>query len=99
MSAQGTQGIPVFILKEGTGRSTGKEAQRNKITAAKVVAETVRSTLGPRGMYKMLVSSIGDVTITNDGATIMKELDLQHPAPKMLVEASKTQHNQVGGGT
>ncbi|OLD77890.1 thermosome subunit [archaeon 13_1_20CM_52_20] len=99
MSAQGTQGVPVLILKEGTGRSTGKEAQRNNITAAKVVAETVRSTLGPRGMDKMLVSSIGDVTITNDGATIMKELDVQHPAAKMLVEVSKTQDNEVGDGT
>ena len=99
MSAQGTQGVPVLILKEGTGRTTGKEAQRNNITAAKVVAETVRSTLGPRGMDKMLVSSIGDVTITNDGATIMKELDVQHPAAKMLVEVSKTQDNEVGDGT
>src|SRR2546428_115997 len=99
MSAQGTQGVPVYILKEGTGRSTGKEAQRNNITAAKVVAETVRSTLGPRGMDKVLVSSIGDVTITNDGATIMKELDVQHPAAKMLVEVSKTQDNEVGDGT
>ena len=99
MSAQGTQGVPVLILKEGTGRSTGKEAQRNNITAAKIVAETVRSTLGPRGMDKMLVSSIGDVTITNDGATIMKELDVQHPAAKMLVEVSKTQDNEVGDGT
>jgi thermosome len=99
MSAQGTQGVPVIILKEGTGRTTGKEAQRNNITAAKVVAETVRSTLGPRGMDKMLVSSIGDVTITNDGATIMKELDVQHPAAKMLVEVSKTQDNEVGDGT
>jgi thermosome len=91
--------VPVIILKEGTGRTTGKEAQRNNITAAKVVAETVRSTLGPRGMDKMLVSSIGDVTITNDGATIMKELDVQHPAAKMLVEVSKTQDNEVGDGT
>lgn len=99
MSAQGSQGVQVLILKEGTGRSTGKEAQRNNITAAKVVAETVRSTLGPRGMDKMLVSSIGDVTITNDGATIMKELDVQHPAAKMLVEVSKTQDNEVGDGT
>jgi thermosome len=99
MSAQGSQGVPVLILKEGTGRSTGKEAQRNNITAAKVVAETVRSTLGPRGMDKMLVSSIGDVTITNDGATILKELDVQHPAAKMLVEVSKTQDNEVGDGT
>ena len=99
MSAQGTQGVPVLILKEGTGRSTGKDAQRNNITAAKIVAETVRTTLGPRGMDKMLVSTIGDVTITNDGATIMKELDVQHPAAKMLVEVSKTQDNEVGDGT
>src|SRR5215510_12015971 len=99
MCAQGTQGVPVLILKEGTGRSTGKDAQRNNITAAKIVAETVRSTLGPRGMDKMLVSTIGDVTITNDGATIMKELDVQHPAAKMLVEVSKTLDNEVGDGT
>jgi archaeal chaperonin len=99
MSAQTAGGVPVLILKEGTGRSTGKEAQRNNITAAKVVAETVKSTLGPRGMDKMLVSTIGDVTITNDGATIMKELDVQHPAAKMLVEVSKTQDNEVGDGT
>src|SRR5256712_6589026 len=99
MSAQGTQGVPVLILKEGTGRSTGKEAQRNNITAAKIVAETVRSTLGPRGMDKMLVSSIGDVPITNDGATIIKQLDVQHHAPKRLVEESKTQNNEVGDGT
>jgi len=99
MSAQTIGGTPVLILKEGTGRSTGKEAQRNNITAAKIIAETVRSTLGPRGMDKMLVSTIGDVTITNDGATIMKELDVQHPAAKMLVEVSKTQDNEVGDGT
>ncbi len=99
MLAQGAGGVPVIILKEGTGRTTGKEAQRNNITAAKIVAETVRTTLGPRGMDKMLVSTIGDVTITNDGATIMKELDVQHPAAKMLVEVSKTQDNEVGDGT
>lgn len=99
MSAQTAGGVPVLILKEGTGRSTGKEAQRNNITAAKIVAETVRTTLGPRGMDKMLVSTIGDVTITNDGATIMKELDVQHPAAKMLVEVSKTQDTEVGDGT
>src|SRR5438128_2319328 len=89
MSAQTIGGTPVLILKEGTGRSTGKEAQRNNITAAKIIAETVRTTLGPRGMDKMLVSTIGDVTITNDGATIMKELDVQHPAAKMLIEVSE----------
>src|SRR5216683_2603976 len=99
MSAQTAGGVPIYILKEGTGRSTGKEAQRNNITAAKIIAETVRTTLGPRGMDKMLVSTIGDVTITNDGATIMKELDVQHPAAKMLVEVSKTQDNEVGDGT
>jgi len=93
------QNIPVVILKEGTQRSTGRDAQRNNILAAKVVAETVKTTLGPRGMDKMLVSTIGDVVITNDGATIMKELDVQHPAAKMLVEVAKTQDNEVGDGT
>ena len=93
------QGVPIVILKEGTQRSTGKDAQRNNILAAKVVAETVKTTLGPRGMDKMLVSTIGDVVITNDGATIMKELDVQHPAAKMLVEVAKTQDNEVGDGT
>lgn len=93
------QGVPVVILKEGTQRSQGRDAQRNNILAAKVVAETVRTTLGPRGMDKMLVSTIGDVVITNDGATIMKELDIQHPAAKMLVEVAKAQDNEVGDGT
>jgi len=91
--------IPVLVLKEGTGRTTGKDAQKNNIMAAKIVGETVKTTLGPRGMDKMLVSSIGDVTITNDGATILKELDVQHPAAKMLVEVAKTQDNEVGDGT
>jgi len=91
--------VPVLILKEGTGRSTGRDAQRNNIMAARIVAETVSSSLGPRGMDKMLVSGIGDVVITNDGATIMKELDVQHPAAKMLVEVAKTQDNEVGDGT
>lgn len=100
MSAIAQQGnIPVLVLKEGTGRTTGRDAQRNNIQAAKIVAETVKTTLGPRGMDKMLVSSIGDVTITNDGATILKELDVQHPAAKMLVEVAKTQDNEVGDGT
>jgi len=88
-----------MILKEGAQRTTGRDAQRNNILAAKVVAETVKTTLGPRGMDKMLVSSIGDAIITNDGATIMKELDVQHPAAKMLVEVAKTQDNEVGDGT
>ena len=94
-----SQNVPVVILKEGTQRSTGRDAQRNNLLAAKIVAETVRTTLGPRGMDKMLVSTIGDVVITNDGATIMKELDVQHPAAKMLVEVAKTQDNEVGDGT
>jgi len=91
--------VPVLILKEGTTRATGREAQKNNIMAAKVISETIKTTLGPRGMDKMLVSSIGDVTITNDGATILKELDVQHPAAKMLVEVAKTQDNEVGDGT
>ena len=86
-------------MKEGTGRSTGREALKNNIMAAKIVAETVKSTLGPCGMDKMLVTSFGDVAITNDGATIMKELDVQHPAAKMLVEVAKAQDNEVGDGT
>ncbi|MDQ1280121.1 MAG: archaeal chaperonin [Thermoproteota archaeon] len=92
-------GQPVLILKEGTSRSRGKEAQRANIMAAKVVAEAVRTSLGPKGMDKMLVDSLGDITITNDGATILKEMDIQHPAAKMIVEVSKTQDNEVGDGT
>src|SRR5712692_9835635 len=91
--------IPILILKEGTSRSRGRNAQRSNITAAKVVAEIVRSTIGPRGMDKMLAQGMGDIVITNDGATIMKELDVQHPAAKMLVEVSKTQDQEVGDGT
>jgi len=91
--------VPVLVLREGTGRTTGREAQKNNIMAAKIVAETVKTTLGPCGMDKMLVTSFGDVAITNDGATIMKELDVQHPAAKMLVEVAKAQDNEVGDGT
>ncbi len=91
--------VPVLILKEGTGRTTGREAQRNNIAAAKIIAELVKTTLGPKGMDKMLVNSFGDVTITNDGATILKEIDVQHPAAKMLVEVAKAQDNEVGDGT
>jgi len=97
--AQAGGTVPILILKEGTGRSTGRDAQRNNIMAARIVAETVSTSLGPRGMDKMLVSGIGDVVITNDGATVMKELDVQHPAAKMLVEVAKTQDNEVGDGT
>src|SRR3989440_4818512 len=92
-------GMPVLILKEGTKESRGKEAQRNNITAAKLIAEIVKTSLGPRGMDKMLVDSLGDVTITNDGATILKEIDVQHPAAKMMVEISKATDNEVGDGT
>ena len=100
MSIQGPRGtLPVVLLKEGSSESKGREAQKNNIAAAKIIAEIVRSSLGPRGMDKMLVDSLGDVTITNDGATILKEIDVQHPAAKMLVEISKTTDNEVGDGT
>jgi archaeal chaperonin len=91
--------MPVLILKEGTKENKGKEAQRNNIAAAKQVADMVKSCLGPRGMDKMLVSSIGDATITNDGATILKEMDVEHPAAKMMVEVAKSVDNEVGDGT
>ncbi|MDQ3872237.1 MAG: TCP-1/cpn60 chaperonin family protein [Thermoproteota archaeon] len=97
MSAQ--QQIPIVLLKEGTTETKGNQAQRNNIIAAKTVAEIVRTSLGPRGMDKMLVDSLGDVTITNDGATILKEIDVQHPAGKMMVEISKATDNEVGDGT
>jgi len=90
---------PVLILKEGTSENKGRDAQRNNIFAAKLIAEIVKSSLGPRGMDKMLVDTLGDVTITNDGATILKEIDVQHPAAKMIVEISKTTDNEVGDGT
>lgn len=92
-------GVPVLILKEGSSRSRGREAQHTNIMAAKIVAETVKSALGPKGMDKMLVDSFGDVTITSDGRTILDEMDIQHPAAKMMVEVSKTQDNEAGDGT
>ncbi|MEM3593127.1 MAG: thermosome subunit beta [Candidatus Jordarchaeaceae archaeon] len=92
-------GVPVLILKEGSERTRGRDAQRTNIMAARVIAEAVRSTLGPRGMDKMLVDSLGDVTITNDGAAILDEIDVQHPAAKMLVGVAKTQDDEVGDGT
>jgi archaeal chaperonin len=92
-------GVPVLILKEGATQTKGRDAQKNNITAAKLIAEVVASSLGPRGMDKMLVDSLGDVTITNDGATILKEVDVQHPAAKMMVEISKATDNEVGDGT
>nr|WP_235584916.1 thermosome subunit beta [Candidatus Methanomethylophilus sp. 1R26] len=90
---------PVLILREGTKRDKGKDAQFNNITAARTISDAVRSSLGPRGMDKMLVDSVGDVVITNDGVTILKEMDVQHPAAKMLVEVAKTQDQEVGDGT
>ncbi len=92
-------GQPVLILREGTSRSVGREAQRSNIQAVRIVAECVRSSLGPKGMDKMLVASFGDVTITNDGATILKEMDVQNPAAKMMVEVAKAQDQEVGDGT
>lgn len=92
-------GIPVLILKEGTKENKGREAQKNNIAAAKLITELVKTCLGPRGMDKMLVSSIGDATITNDGATILKEMDVEHPAAKILVEVAKSVDNEVGDGT
>jgi thermosome len=92
-------GQPIFILKEGSKRETGKDAMKNNIDAAKSIASAVRSSLGPRGMDKMLVDSLGDIVITNDGVTILKEMDVEHPAAKMMVEVSKTQDSFVGDGT
>lgn len=92
-------GQPVLILKEGTSRSRGREAQRNNIMAAKVIGEVLKTTLGPRGMDKMLIDSLGDITITNDGAAILDEIEVEHPAGKMMVEVAKTQDDMVGDGT
>ncbi len=98
-SIQQTPNGPILVLKESALQQKGKDAQHNNIAAAKLVAELVRSSLGPRGLDKMLVDSLGDVTITNDGATILKEIDVQHPAAKMMVEIAKTVDNEVGDGT
>ena len=92
-------GQPIFILKEGSQRTRGRDAQSGNIAAAKAVAGAVRTTLGPKGMDKMLVDTIGDVVITNDGVTILKEMDIEHPAAKMMVEVAKTQDDEVGDGT
>jgi chaperonin GroEL (HSP60 family) len=93
------QGQPIIVLREGTERTKNKEAQANNIAAARAIADAVRSTLGPKGMDKMLVDSIGDVVITNDGVTILKTIDVQHPAAKMVVEVAKTQDSECGDGT
>ncbi|MDD4471742.1 MAG: TCP-1/cpn60 chaperonin family protein, partial [Methanoculleus sp.] len=97
MSSLGGQ--PILILKEGSQRTRGRDAQSGNIAAAKAVASAVRTTLGPKGMDKMLVDTIGDVVITNDGVTILKEMDIEHPAAKMMVEIAKTQDDEVGDGT
>ncbi len=97
LTTQGGQ--PVLILKEGTARSRGKEAQRNNIMAARIIGEVLKTTLGPRGMDKMLIDSLGDITITNDGAAILDEIEVEHPAAKMMVEIAKTQDDMVGDGT
>ena len=100
MAAQTPKGnMPVVVLKDDASQVKGREAQKNNIAAAKIIAEIVHTSLGPKGMDKMLVDSLGDVTITNDGATILKEIDVQHPAAKMLVEIAKTTDNEVGDGT
>ncbi|MEM2854568.1 MAG: thermosome subunit beta, partial [Desulfurococcaceae archaeon] len=92
-------GIPVLVLKEGTQRTTGRDALRANIMAARVLAEVLKSSLGPRGLDKMLVDSFGDITVTNDGAAIVKEMEVQHPAAKLLVEVAKAQDAEVGDGT
>jgi len=93
------EGVPIILLKEGSKQSRGRDAQRNNIQAAKLIAEIISTSLGPRGMDKMLVDTLGDITITNDGATILKELDVQHPAAKMMVEVAKATDSEVGDGT
>ncbi|RAO78781.1 thermosome subunit alpha, partial [Methanothermobacter tenebrarum] len=97
--AQLTGSQPIIILPKGTTRYVGKEAQRMNIVAGRILAETIRTTLGPKGMDKMLVDSLGDIVVTNDGVTILKEMDIAHPAAKMLVEVAKTQEDEVGDGT
>jgi len=92
-------GQPVLILPEGTLRQKGRGAQESNIAAAKAVADAVRTTLGPKGMDKMLVDSIGDIVITNDGVTILEEMEIEHPSAKMMVEVAKTQNEEVGDGT
>lgn len=93
------QNQPIYILAQDTQRTTGRDAQRNNIMAAKLVAETVRTTLGPKGMDKMIVDSMGDIIVTNDGVTILNEMQIEHPAAKMIVEVAKTQEDQIGDGT
>jgi chaperonin GroEL (HSP60 family) len=91
--------IPILVMREGSGRSGGRDAQRNNIMAARTIAEAVKSSLGPKGMDKMMVDSSGDVIITSDGRTILDKMDIEHPAAKMMVEVAKTQDAEVGDGT
>jgi thermosome subunit len=95
----GLGGQPVFIMSEDSTRTTGEEAQQNNIDACTTVSKAVRSTLGPKGMDKMMVDSMGDIVVTNDGVTILEEMDLEHPAAKMMVEVAQTQEEEVGDGT
>src|SRR5512140_1788460 len=90
---------PIFIMPQDTKRTVGREAQRMNIAAAKLVAETVRTTLGPKGMDKMIVDGMGEVIVTNDGVTILQEMQIEHPSAKMIVEIAKTQEHEVGDGT
>ena len=90
---------PMYILPENVDRTFGRDAQRNNILAAKLVADSVKTTLGPKGMDKMLVDSIGNIIVTNDGVTILEEMEIEHPAAKMMVEIAKTQESEVGDGT
>ena len=99
LGGQGGAGQPVILLKEGSEQTKGRQAQKNNLLAARLVAQLIKTSLGPRGMDKMLVDGLGDVTITNDGATILKEIDIQHPAGKMMVEVAKATDNEVGDGT
>ncbi|MEM4270472.1 MAG: thermosome subunit alpha [Candidatus Pacearchaeota archaeon] len=94
-----TEKQPIYILPENASRVLGRDAQRNNIMAARIIADTVKTTLGPKGMDKMLVDSLGDITVTNDGVTILKEMEVEHPAAKMIVEIAKTQEDEVGDGT
>src|SRR5512136_2519678 len=97
MAYQGNQ--PVIVLKEDTKRNRGRDARRSNMMAGQIVAEVLKTTLGPRGMDKMLVDSLGDITITSDGAKVLEEIDVQHPAAKMIIEIAKTQEKEVGDGT
>ena len=93
------QRLPILVLREGSRRSRGRDAQHSNIMAAKVIAQDVRSSLGPKGMDKMLVDDMGDVTITSDGRTILERINVEHPAAKMMVEVAKAQDDEVGDGT